>query len=1047
MPVHIDTNDPKHQAAAAEILRRHNIGAPEANITTAVRDFLTVTGLVKAEHIEEENPPAEGSRRAVDLTALDTFIEFKRRIGTTGGFNPDPRNVDQLDDYLAQSQIQGRVRMGILTDGKYWLLRWPNAGQVKTTRPYAFTLEDPGNWITLYEWLRDDALSIEEDKQPSRSAVEESFGLNNAAYERDITTLKALYDQFADSNTIRVKRQLWQNLLTAALGELAGSPADMDNLFVRHTYLTAVIGMVVQARFGIDIRQLTETDPGDLLLGREFRNKTGLQGVVESDFFAWPTEVGGLPMLKTLARRIARFDWQKAPNDIAAILYETVIPPDERRQLGEYYTPDWLARTMVQEVVTDPLNQHVLDPACGSGTFVAEAVAHFNEAAQKTPLDPKAVLDRLRSSVSGIDVHPVAVHLARAAWVLAAQPAIQAATRYGPAANITVPIYLGDALQLRFRTGDMFAQQDVTIQVDDEHNTELVFPMSLVERAETFDALMSDVAEAIETGNDPYFALDDHHINNPGERQTLEQTIKSLQTLQVEGRDHIWVYYTRNLVRPVALSRSKVDVIIGNPPWLNYNQTVSTLRTELERQSKDIYGIWAGGQYATHQDVAGLFFARGVDLYLKDGGVIGMVMPHSALQAGQYAKWRTGKWQAKANGRGRNKSPGRVLAADFGYKAAWDLEGLEPNDFFPIPASVAFARRVGEDGKATPLAGEVERWVGKPGAARPPRVSSLITVTSTSAVSPYVGWSRQGATVVPRCLFFVNEVENPAIIQAGQTVTVDPRRGSNDKEPWKHLDLAAITGQTIEVQHVHDVHLGETVIPYATFDPLKAILPFKHNDAVLPADNEAVGGVNLAPLSPRMRARWQTVSQLWVENRRQVNRLELLDRLDYHGELSAQLDWLQQPGERPVRVAYTKAGIPTATVLRESNSIIDHLLYWVTCRDIHEANYLQAIINSRVLNKLVEPLMTKGQFGARDLHMHLWKLPIPEFDASDRLHVEVSDAGKTAAIGAAKQLDRLRQERDRVTVRVARSQLRAWLRTSDEGQAVEDAVGRLLGGG
>ena len=123
MPLHIDPNDPNCKKAAAEILRRHDIGAPEANITTAVRDFLTVTGLVNAEQIVEENPPAEGSRRAVDLTALDTFIEFKRRIGTADGFNPDPKNVQQLDDYLAQSEKQGRVRMGILTDGKYWLLR------------------------------------------------------------------------------------------------------------------------------------------------------------------------------------------------------------------------------------------------------------------------------------------------------------------------------------------------------------------------------------------------------------------------------------------------------------------------------------------------------------------------------------------------------------------------------------------------------------------------------------------------------------------------------------------------------------------------------------------------------------------------------------------------------------------------------------------------------------------------------------------------------------------------------------------------------------
>ena len=607
-------------------------------------------------------------------------------------------------------------------------------------------------------------------------------------------------------------------------GEIAADPAQMDDLFVRHTYLTAVIGMVVQASFGSDIYQLAETNPADLLHGRDFRNKTGLQGVVESDFFAWPTEVGGLPMLKTLARRVARFDWQKAPNDIASILYETVIPPDERRQLGEYYTPDWLAKTMVHELVTDPLDQQVLDPACGSGTFVAEAVEHFNEAAAKSSLDPKEALDRLRFSVSGIDVHPVAVHLARAAWVLAAQPTIQAAVDYGLAANITAPIYLGDALQLRFRTGDMFAQHNVTIQVEDEQNTELVFPVSLVERAETFDALMGDVAEAIENGDDPHFALDDHHINEPGERQTLQQTIKSLQMLHSEKRNHIWAYYTRNLVRPVALSRSKVDVIVGNPPWLNFNKTVSTLRTELERQSRNVYDIWAGGKYATHQDVAGLFFARSADLYLKDGGVIGMVMPHSALQAGQYTKWRTGKWQAKSIGRGRNRTPGRVLAVDFGHKTAWDLEGLEPNNFFPVPASVVFARRTGEEGKAAPLAGEVERWLGSPGAADVRRTRADITDTSETGRSPYAGYSLDGATIYPRCLFFVEETENPATIQAGQTVTVNPRRGSQDKEPWRSLDLTSITAQTIEKPHLFDVHLGETVCPIPHSRPPKGAL-------------------------------------------------------------------------------------------------------------------------------------------------------------------------------------------------------------------------------
>ena len=1057
MATHINLDDPRYRDAAAQILSRHDALQPEANITSAVRHFLVLTGLARNEEIIEENPPSDSSRRAVDLTALDTFVEFKRRIGTAGGGVPDPENVRQLDEYLEQSAAQGRVRMGVLTDGRRWLLRWPGAGQVRLTRPYAFTLDDPDGWFHLYEWLRDTALVSLEGILLDRDSIAEYFGPDSPAYRRDIETLRALYQENSGLETIRVKRRLWYDLLRTALGEVAystegmdspgrdgsrenGDMEEMDGLFVRHTYLSAVIGMVVQASFGIDIRRLAETAPADLLHGRDFRSKTGLQGIVESDFFAWPTEVeGGLPLLKTLARRVAKFDWRQAPNDVAAILYETVIPPNERRQLGEYYTPDWLARTIVREVVTDPLRQYVLDPACGSGTFVAEAVTHFIEAANATSLDPKEVLEWLRFSVSGIDVHPVAVHLARAAWVLAAQPAIQAAAEHGFAANITVPVYLGDALQLRFRTGDMFAGHNVTVQVEDEENTELVFPVSLVDRAETFDALMGDIALAIEKEQDPLFALVDHHITDANERQTLEKTIVAMKRLHFEGRNHIWAYYTRNLVRPVALARSKVDVIVGNPPWLIYRNTASTLRDELERQSRNLYNIWAGGKYAAVQDIAGLFYARCTDLYLKDGGHIGMVMPHSALQAGQYTKWRTGSWRACRGG--------RILTVDFTQKMAWDLERLEPNNFFPVPASVVFAQRTGMGANAKRLTGEVESWLGTPGSSDVRRIPVPMTDASANVVSPYDGYSRKGADIYPRCFYFVEETINPAVVRAGHTVTVNPRRGPQDKKPWRNLDLADIIEQTIETQHVFDVHLGETIVPYATLTPLQAVLPFNRSDFSLPANSEGMGGVNLGALGQRMRDRWQTVSCLWEENKRPVNKLNLLGRLDYHRELSAQLAWHRNPGNRPVRVVYSGYGVPTAALLHDAEVIVDYKLFWITCKDTIEAHYLLAIINSDALYELVTPLMSKGQFGARDLQKQLWKLPIPEFDPEQGLHAAIAQAGATAAAAARKKLAELREDRgERLTVTIARRELRRWLRTSTEGRNVETAVASLLAG-
>ncbi len=309
MSTHLDVSDRRYVESAAAILRRHENFEAEANITTAVRDFLILTGLAKGDEIIEENPPSDGSRRAVDLTALDTFIEFKRRIGTTGGFNPDPAHVEQLDDYLDLSKSAGKgVRTGILTDGRYWLLRWPNAGPVNTAVPYGFTLESPDGWLPLYEWLRDSALFALDRIPADRASVEQYLGPQSAAYQRDIDTLSALYASAADYETIKVKRRLWFDLLRAALGEIAHDQTALDNLFIRHTYLSLVIGMAVQASFRIDIRQVAATDPSDLLQGRRFRDATGLSGVIESDFFAWPDEVGGHDLIKTLARRVARFD-------------------------------------------------------------------------------------------------------------------------------------------------------------------------------------------------------------------------------------------------------------------------------------------------------------------------------------------------------------------------------------------------------------------------------------------------------------------------------------------------------------------------------------------------------------------------------------------------------------------------------------------------------------------------------------------------------------------------------------------------------------------
>ena len=52
-----------------------------------------------------------------------------------------------------------------------------------------------------------------------------------------------------------------------------------------------------------------------------------------------------------------------------------IVPRKLRHDLGEFYTPDWLAGYLIDRsgYPGDP-NIRFLDPACGSGTFLVDAI-------------------------------------------------------------------------------------------------------------------------------------------------------------------------------------------------------------------------------------------------------------------------------------------------------------------------------------------------------------------------------------------------------------------------------------------------------------------------------------------------------------------------------------------------------------------------------------------------------------------------------------------------------------------------------------------------
>ncbi|TIQ15462.1 MAG: SAM-dependent DNA methyltransferase, partial [Mesorhizobium sp.] len=261
-------------------------------------------------------------------------------------------------------------------------------------------------------WL-EGVLATASDIAPTALNIETRLGAGSSSYALDRASLSSLYLRNRENPSVKMKRTLWSRLLTSALGTQF---EDTDALFVEHTLLVNTAEIIAHAVLGLAIESL---NPAALLAGEKF-DESGIHGVVEPDFFDWVVEIeGGEVFVRTLAKRLARFDWSSVEQDVLKVLYESVIGTETRQRLGEYYTPDWLADVIVQETVTDPMGSRVLDAACGSGTFLFHAIRRYIAAADSQGLGVGQILDGVTRNVIGMDLHPVAVTLARVTYLLA----------------------------------------------------------------------------------------------------------------------------------------------------------------------------------------------------------------------------------------------------------------------------------------------------------------------------------------------------------------------------------------------------------------------------------------------------------------------------------------------------------------------------------------------------------------------------------------------------------------------------------------------------
>ncbi len=131
--------------------------------------------------------------------------------------------------------------------------------------------------------------------------------------------------------------------------------------------------------------------------------------------------------------------------DLFKNLYQQLVPEDVRKKLGEFFTPDWLAELLLDEIgFTGELNKSILDPTCGSGTFLVLAIKRVRDFAIINSINNEKLFEAILNNVKGIDLNPLAVQATKANFLFA----ISSLLAYRPKEGFNIPVYLADALQL-----------------------------------------------------------------------------------------------------------------------------------------------------------------------------------------------------------------------------------------------------------------------------------------------------------------------------------------------------------------------------------------------------------------------------------------------------------------------------------------------------------------------------------------------------------------------------------------------------------------------
>lgn len=378
----------------------------------------------------------------------------------------------------------------------------------------------------------------------------------------------------------------------------------------------------------------------DMLFDGNMHNENELiDNFFETHFLEWFTfsdSMNEVSIVNDCLELILNFDLTSyilKPEEIQDILQEVYMeltPKEMRHLMGEYFSPDWIVEhTLDMSGYTGDINKTLIDPTCGSGTFLIQALKRIIKSKNGSlEFDD---IKTITNNIVGFDINPISVVSAKANFVLIIFSAFYDKFESSFKHPVSIPVYIADSILSPVIYSE---SHDDYLSIDTSVGKFNIPKFTSYKEASQFLKLLSNAIHEKPNFKRFWIQVTRDNLVKESSKKLVQDLFDELYILHRAGKNSFWPIILRNSFAPVMIG-NKFDYVVGNPPWIAWKSMSKSYR-EGTLDIWQSYGIFEKNAYdkkTTHDDFGMAVTYVSIDQYLKVGGSMVFLLPASFLKS------------------------------------------------------------------------------------------------------------------------------------------------------------------------------------------------------------------------------------------------------------------------------------------------------------------------------------------------------------------------------------------------------------------------------